>query len=399
MIRSILILSTIITLFACKSITVFVPKAEQLATEKKQTQRAAAIERYQDSWGNYVPDTAQLSQLPMRQIRVNFHIMNPENDSLAAIPEELGRESVQILLDAANSDLDTNINNWQSPKGTATLPRRYRYKLWPQTNDDGIYFHKDDELYYYVVSGANQNNYDRTVIDKYAIGRDTIVNVFITPHHPDSLKSKWYKASGQAIALGTDTKLSGIFELGRPPNEFRGMFNHEVGHILGLGHAWSNDGCDDTSDHPNQCYHWVPDKNCSNNMMDYNAYEIAVTPCQIGRMHQQMSTEGAHARALLVKDYCKLALPDLVITDTVSWTGHRDLVSNIIIENGAQLTLSARLSMPENAQILVKKGGTLILDGCKLHNACGLTWRGIITKKGAKVLIISPIALENQSKS
>ena len=351
-----------------------------------------------------MPDTSHLDWMPIRHLRINFHVMNSA-DSSKVVSEEIGRRGVLELLVAANADLDTNIRNWRSPEGTPTLPRRYRYQLTSQgPNDDGIYFHYDDNLYYYVVSGKNQNNYNRKAIDKYGIGLDSIINVFIQVHHPDSLKSKTYHGSGQAIALGTDVKLSGIFELGHPPKEFRGMFNHEIGHVLSLGHAWVEDGCPDTNNHPNHCYEWTLEPPCNdhatNNMMDYNAYEIAVTPCQIGRMHSIMSAEGNRARAIVINDWCEKTGEPIAIREKAKWSGSKDLQNDIIIEAGGDLTLAARLSLPEGAQILVKAGGTLRLDGCRLHNSCDRPWKGIILEKSskgalAKVEVIAPYALEN----
>jgi hypothetical protein len=379
--------------------TKFAPQPPQMAENKPVQHKTQRLKPPQDSWQDYIPDTNALNQLPMRQIRVNFHVMLPRDTSQYQLSEEVARRGIKDLLRAANADLDTNLRNWRSPEGTQVLPRRYRYKLWPQPGDDGIYFHRDDALYYYVVSGANQNNYDLKVIQKYGIGRDTILNVFIQPHHPDSMRSKTYRGTGQAIALGTDTKLSGIFELGAKSTDFRGMFNHEVGHILGLAHAWSGDGCPDTEDHPNKCYEWTTSGPCNslatNNMMDYNAYEIAVTPCQIGKMHQQMSKEGASARNILVRDWCKIALDPIRIRDTVTWVGHKDLVSEVVVERGGVLKIKSRVSMPERARILVRDGGVLVLDGCTLHNSCGRRWRGIFTEKGGKVEVLEAFSLRN----
>jgi hypothetical protein len=259
-----------------------------------------------------------------------------------------------------------------------------------------------------VVSGRYQNNYDRKVIDKYGIGLDSIINVFIQVHHPDSLKSKTYRASGQAIALGTDVKLSGIFELGRGPFEFKGMFNHEIGHVLGLAHAWMEDGCPDTKHHANRCYDKTPDPPCrdlaSNNMMDYNAREIAVTPCQIGKMHQQMSSVGSHARGVVIPDWCTKQVENIIIHDTIIWKGARDLASDLIIMTGGHLTIKNCVSIPQHGRILVHPGGTLVLDGCILQNTCALPWDGIFTLKNKKgqsgvVQVVNPVQFEHMEPS
>jgi hypothetical protein len=410
--KSYLILLVCVAIFvACKPVKwvqYHPPLAAQVVVKPVQHDKNNRIQYVgADNWADYLPDTAHLGLMPMRYIRLNIHIMNRADSNAITGTQAHGEAIARALLDAANIDLDTNIRNWQSPDGTEVLPRRMKYVLWPQTNDNGIYFHYDDDHYYYVVTGRNQNNYSRTVIDKYGIGLDTIVNVFIQVHHPDSLVSKTYKASGQAIALGTDVKLSGVFELGKPPHDFRGMFNHEIGHVFSLAHAWSGDGCPDTDDHPNRCYMWHHEGPCSelasNNMMDYNAYEIAVTPCQIGKMQHAMANERSHARSILVPTWCVKSQPDVIIRDHLTLSGQRDLESDIVIEKGGVLTLKSRLSMPAQSKILVKPGGILRLDGCRLHNACDKDWQGIILEKGrtgaGRVEVIKEFTIENTIKN
>lgn len=73
---------------------------------------------------------------------------------------------------------------------------------------------------------------------------------------------------------------------------------HEIGHNVSLQHTWNeNDGCDDTPQHPThpgfQCWsiNNPNDSRCdeitevSNNVMDYNSVQRALTQCQIQRVH------------------------------------------------------------------------------------------------------------------
>lgn len=324
----------------------------------------------------------------MRYIRVNVHVM--ENSSgTAHRPKDSVRVFMNELLRYSNIELDTNVWHWRSPEGTPALPKRYRYVLTPQPNqpeDDGIYFHYDDSLYYFVSQGKNQNNYSRDVIRKYSIGADSILNIFVLVHHPDSMKSKTYRANGQGIALGTALKIAGVLESREGPISFDGLLNHEVGHILGLYHAWTEDGCPDTNNHPNNCWEWSPDPPCrntaSNNMMDYNAYQIALTPCQVGKIQATFADERSAVRRCLQPTWCTLQEDrTLVITDSVSWTGARDLEGHLTIAPGGVLRLSCRVSMPPGSRITVQPGGRLILDGCRLHNACGKDWQGIFVQE------------------
>ncbi|MCC7505980.1 MAG: hypothetical protein IT259_11800, partial [Saprospiraceae bacterium] len=115
-----------------------------------------------NAWQNHLPDPAHPEDLPVRYLRVNFHIMNSRDSSRNFQPDS-ARAYFRRLLELANADLDTNFYNWRSPEGTAVLPKRYHYVLWPQPGipgDDGFYFHYDDSLYYLVYKGKNQNNYN-----------------------------------------------------------------------------------------------------------------------------------------------------------------------------------------------------------------------------------------------
>ena len=164
---------------------------------------------------SYAPDTMHLDHVPMKYVRVNIHFMNSE-DGANNFDEEAGVEYAKGLIHAANYDVETN-DKLFLPYGNdiPNLPPRYRYVLTPRAEDpedDGIYFHYDDDLYYYVVRGRDRNRHKREVIDKYGVQLDTVLNVFIMPHHPDSTASPTYKPSRCGIALGNGVKIAGAWE-------------------------------------------------------------------------------------------------------------------------------------------------------------------------------------------
>jgi hypothetical protein len=167
------------------------------------------------------------------------------------------------------------------------------------------------------------------------------------------------------------------------------LLNHEIGHIFSLGHAWHEDGCPDTPNNPN-CYSVTGEAPCdsiiSNNLMDYNNSQMAITPCQIGRMHLVIARDDSEQRKFIVKDWCHHdTSKQIVIGDHVAWEGARDLSHSILVKSGASLKLCCRLSMPSGSSITLEPGAKLILEEIKVHNDCGETWQGIIMQHKGKM--------------
>ncbi len=343
----------------------------------------------------YIPDTLHLDHTPVKYIRVNVHWMN-SSDSLSNYKGEEAVKFTKGLLHAVNYDLAKNAKMLLPRRNTTPLiPTQYRMVLAGRpgdAGDEGIYFHYDDELCYYVHKGKNANLFDRKVIQRYGIQLDTVLNIFIMPHHPDSVVSTTYQPGGVGVALGAAVKIAGPYE--NPKMTFwdiRGVFNHEIGHIYSLSHTWAyNDGCDDTPLHPQDCFGPNDRPGCdtlmSNNFMDYSAVQNAWTPCQIGKIHQRMTALNTKTRAFLQPNWCQLHEDrHIFIRDTITWSGHRDLEGHLTIEPGGQLTIRCRVALPAGAKITVKPGGVLLLDNCRLYNDCGDQWLGIEIQSSGKV--------------
>ena len=335
---------------------------------------------------SYAPDTIHPEFTPTRYIRVNFHFMN-SSDGKYNMPKEETSDFVKEWVYVLNKDLEIN-QKMRLPVGnnTPALPKNYRYVLSPDPNnpdDNGIYYHVDDELCFFVKQGRNRNNTDMRVVKKYSFRKDSVLNIFVMTHHLDSITSQKYRADASGIALGTVVKVAGVWY--NKPNAWslRGITNHEIGHVLGLSHTWaSNDGCDDTPRHPN-CWNYSTKPPCdslhSNNMMDYNAHQSALTPCQLGRINKNFSKLNSRQRKLLVPTWCELREErSITISDKdITWFGAKDLDGHLVIDENASLTIKCRVSFPKNGKLIIKPGGKLILDGAHLHNSCGDQWEGI----------------------
>ncbi|MEL6923786.1 MAG: hypothetical protein AAFO94_07030 [Bacteroidota bacterium] len=353
---------------------------------------------------SYIPDTAQLNATPIKYIRVNFHVMR-RADGTGNFDEEIGVKEIKNTLRKANYMLANNVK-MKLPVGnnTPVLPIQYRYVLTPQPddpNDDGIYFHNDEELYYLIAKGPGQNNYNRNVFQKYGVQKDTVLNIFVMAYHADSLQSVSYKPRVRGIGFSNFCKVTTWYHQACPESQelCKASFskydldyrhtnlNHEIGHTIGLRHAWGSDGCDDTPHHPNCWGKGAPpcDVEVSNNIMDYNAAPKAWSPCQIGMAHYRFARKNSSIRKLLVPTWCEFKEDKtVVIRDSVVWRGAKDLEGHLIVESGASLTLQCRLSLPAGGKLIVRPGARLVLDGATLENACGEQWAGIEVQEQKK---------------
>ncbi|MEZ4988010.1 MAG: M43 family zinc metalloprotease [Saprospiraceae bacterium] len=252
---------------------------------------------------SYVYDTTYAQHYPMQYLRVNIHWMN-SLDSANNVPESEAVAFAEKIIFAANYALENN-RQMLLPNGnnTPVHPVNFRYVLTGRPNDPtdkGVYYHYDDSLFYYVhINRKHANLFSRAVFDKYGVQMDTVLNIFFMPHHPDSVARAGYAAERVGVALRNAVKVTGPW-LPDFTNDkdshwhYRGVFNHEIGHILGLIHAWTRgDGCDDTPIHANRCFSPGQAPGCdtmtSNNVMDYSYQQVAWTPCQIAKVHKRFA--------------------------------------------------------------------------------------------------------------
>jgi Pregnancy-associated plasma protein-A len=365
---------------------------------------------------SYVPDLEHLDHTPIKKLQLNFHIMS-KADSTANFDQKTARVFINQVMEAANDKLGRN-KPMNLPPGndTPVVPMRYQFVLTPRpdvADDDGIYFHYDDDLYFMIGKGKDKNHYSKAVYEKYGIQKDTVLNIFVMSHHVDSLKSPTYVANAKGIGFGKWLKVGHWYygtrdttwQNGKPKTKYTKwnavqLLNHEIGHCLGLRHSWrGNDGCDDTPKHPN-CWNKTKTPPCdtmwSNNFMDYNAHSSAWSPCQIGSIHYNLSNKKKKIRRLLQRTWCHLdETKSINISDNIEWLGAKDLEGHIIIKDGGSLTIRCRISFPKDAKIIIHPKGKLILDGAVLENDCGEKWLGIEqwsdeTSKGELVLKNSP---------
>ena len=336
--------------------------------------------------------TRGYSFLETRIIRVYFHFINSTDGDLNYSRDE-GLGVITDLLSAANHRMTSN-DHMHLPKGNTTpkINAHIQYELATYQGQPGVFHHLDPAPIYFRKKGKKRNLYDRKALQPYAQYQDSVVNVFLMPFDPEQLNSGEQNLEITAVALGTTIKLPGLFQSGRAPSEYAGVFNHEMGHILGLRHTWNvNDGCDDTPMHSN-CWNKseLPpcDQESSNNLMDYNAHQSAITPCQIMKMHERISKPGSKARHLVQEDWCKNTPAEKYIDQYELIDKMTILSHDLVVRSKGILVIESAVFLGAGRKIKVQKGGVLILNNALLFSACAEPWYGIQTQKGGKVLMV-----------
>lgn len=354
------------------------------------------------SWENHLPDTLRKDRNPIRKVRVSFHVLRDDSGLNNFPDEEEAKRYLIDLLNASNEKLRRN-EQMHLPVGnnTPVYPIGYQYVLTPETDkvgDDGIYFHNDSEVAYFNKRGGpgNINLFSNSQFEKYGYKGGDIIPVFFIEHHPDSLKSKRYGITINGIGLHRYAKMAGAYSVWkdtiwngntphiRGPWFVAGLFNHELGHSMGLAHTWAgSDGCDDTPQHRN-CWGQTDNGPCkdgwSNNVMDYNGYQTALSPCQIGKIHSNFRNPRMPQRSKLVENYCRrdpLRTVHIQAYEEEVWTGVRDMEGDLVLYKDSKLTIHCDLSFPANGKIKVHPGAELNLVGAVLSSSCEGTWRGI----------------------
>lgn len=319
-------------------------------------------------WINFAPYIS--TQTPIKYVRITLHIFQ-KNDGTGNFQDNTTDRD--WLINTLISHLNYKMAHLQPMNLNTSSPyiedSRIRYVV------DQIYFHQDD----YGQQVQFSYSWGSTLYNTYVVNNPNITNKYNSIHvFLGEKDGNFYDGYGQASGIAdnkwlyiTDTYQHYINNVGNwiPSNTLA----HELGHLLGLLHTWNgNDNCDDT---PNNSNEWNSPTG-SNNLMDYNACACALTACQLGRMHYCLMGYEGTVSNVLINDYCN-NIETMDINGDYTWDNPIYLKGDLLIEDGSTLIIRCKVSIPQDAKVLVKQGGKLIIDGGTITNVCGDLWKGI----------------------
>ena len=335
----------------------------------------------------YIPDmdtTKPLHVTPIKTVRLNINIIQKDDGTGNFDNSYNTRKRMRQII--------TSVNNRYSSFGPSDaiawvteLPNydsRIRFSIGDTINER-LYFYQNTDWW-----GDTVSDNIMTYIHSNYPEREEAVNVFIygNPNNSRNGGSATYPNnmnffSNQSINMFYWNSLSGD---GAKAN----LLAHELGHILSLGHTyediWVSYTCDQnyrdflkdvflvTLPNGTNCPHIckynadadsVNGDRITNNLMGGNKNSKYISPMQAGNMHRAMSMYS-------VRKYveCEKSNVPLVITGEEVWDFNMKLYRDLIIENGAKVTLTCRLVMHSDAKIIIKPGGRLIVDGATISN-------------------------------
>ncbi len=354
-------------LFGCSCNTSYVIVKEVDQIEEDQEFDWSIVEHIPDSYECYNED---------RIVNVIFRFIN-SSDTLLDFDRDHAIDVANILVSEVNNRLQNNTKmNLPLDNDTPVLDAHIRLKL----ESKNVLIHYDEEPFF-RKKGKKSNQYNRDIINRYIDDSGKYLNIFLMPFDPAEIKSGIQRFEKSGIALGRSIKLAGVMDSGQPAWNYGGLLTHELGHALSLRHSWNNnDGCQDTPRHAN-CWSNTGEDPCnqieSNNVMDYNPHQAAITPCQIIKMHTALASEGSKQHRLLEVNWCEKLEGAISISDEQHWANPVFNSRDIVIEGGGTLIVSSWLSMAKDTRITIHKGGQLLMDRARIYNYCKSPWNGI----------------------
>lgn len=281
----------LILFIGCKSIKPISPTLQEL--------------NIPENFNNYIFSDTNSSLI--RTIRISIHVIQ---DSLGhgnfTLTDSLGDHTPEwYWLNGLVEDASKRMANLQPMHmpiaSDYVKDSRIRYKVV------GIYDWQNQDLFNLSkVSPFTGNRMHQFILnEEEVIHKENSLHLFLA----GSTNKDNGKISSRGIASGRpDKRWSVLFnyynQYKRKSNYWpSSLISHEIGHNLGLSHTWNrDDGCDDTPQKSKQCWALNEPRSkecdelteCSNNLMDYNAWQNALTECQLATIHYHIQNNSGN---------------------------------------------------------------------------------------------------------
>jgi len=301
-----------------------------------------------NDWNNYA--AVNPNNTPIKIVRITIHIMQ-KLDGTGNFPDSYTSRCwlSGTLMDELNGRMK-GLKSMNLPTSSPTITDcRVRFSL------ANIYFWQNDYAWTFrqdTIFG----NYLRT---KYVNNQDSVLNKNNSVHI-----FMCENATGMGIVSNIGNKswiaLGGIYT-NYLKNDCYGAVSilaHELGHSLGLRHTWKDtDYCNDTPNNPNcwnvneprpgepntgQCL--IP----SNNLMDYNVSQNALTICQINRIHYYLLGGDGNISDCLISG-ASVVNPTIVGPDLIGSYGAAYMPDNLQLGVISQWSLTPAIYFQKSA--------------------------------------------------
>ncbi|MDR2085508.1 MAG: hypothetical protein LBP67_10995 [Bacteroidales bacterium] len=309
---------------------------------------------------------------PVKVIRVNFHYFlkddgtgnfNETSDNYSNRPYN-GYMYADDMVKWCNSHWNRNelLQHMPNPPVPA-LQKKIQLQLC------GVFFHRNTSAYNeYVNCSFPPDSY---LENCEIISSGEVLNIFITKDGTGGCYNGRINISTGYLNYKRYIDLNDIWLCSRVSS----LVNHEIGHFLGLtwhtiqdccGNMTSNcDGIDDTP-----TYGWLKNNgyndpccwNCSsgsNNLMDYCAGQIALSPMQIFRMHERIDGIKQSYRN------CKYKTQSLNITGFT--TNKAYIAKYITIPSTSNIVVGNNSALFINAEEVIISGALEVQSGSVLN--------------------------------
>ncbi len=349
-----------------------------------------------DQWDKYKPTSDKYLYLPVKRIRIVFHVLRDGN-GLGNIPDNTdGRNYIALIKNHLNGIME-NPAALTGNISSAHIPdTRIRY-AYDDEAQPSIYFYDNQTLYDDYLNYSPTTSISTLYDELVETNTNLSINEKMLSIHCFLVSSNTSTASSSGAA---DTK----YVLVRNTGSFYNTGNHwgpattlchELAHCLGLEDNTGFENCRDFVRHPSNTYI----DEYSNNIMTYFSSQNAFSACQAGKMYAvamgvqvPMGPPGPNeakvfhwASNAVIDDWNYYSNEEMVIPtypcwSTVTWNSKRYLTGDLIIEPEAKLTIECLVHMPPGAHIIVKPGGYLKIDGGTITNLNNEMWGGIIVQ-------------------